>query len=247
MKKNVLVLAISATLGLVSINANAAVSFADSIITATGNSNILGTAMLGGGAVGSPSLLYAFELERSGINPIWGSAARLLTSGSTVSTYSSSWTFAAASGYRFDSISAIAGGNYATTGSGSVSYLTSLSSPTPGASVNTTGTLTGIGSWQSPTSTITFAPGLNLTTLNANLNVKLSAQRAGGFGSTATIVGLDNAGITGIANFNNPLGTEAYRGPTVFVQVSVVPEPSDFAMLLAGLAVVSVIVKRRAK
>jgi hypothetical protein len=246
MKKQLLALAVSSVFGLVSLNANAAVSFADTIITATGNSNILGTAVLGGGAVGPLSLLYAFELERSGTNPIWGSAARI-TSGSTTSSYTSSWTFAAASGYRFDSIYAIAGGNYVTTGTGSVSYLTTLSSSTTGASVNANGSLTGASSWLSPTSTITFAPGLNLTTLNANLNVKLSAQRAGGFLSTATIVGLDNAGLTGIANFNNPLGTEAYRGPTVFVQVSVIPEPSDFAMLLAGLAVVSVIVKRRAK
>jgi hypothetical protein len=246
MKKSVASLALTSCIGLAAIgNANSAVLFTNSMITADLTSTNISSAVLGGPVLFSPGM-FAFELERGGVSPVWGSATANFLAGSTNSSITSaSWTLTAGSGYQITQIYLAAGGNYAVTGAGSATHLLSL---TDGAStVTSSNVLTGApgGSWSDATSGINYLPGLS--SVNATLGVTLTAARNGGFGNTSATFGLDDGGFIGVGAFNNQFGFEAYLGPTLFVQVSPIPEPGEWAMMMAGLGVVSMIARRRRK
>jgi hypothetical protein len=245
MNKSIAHFALTGLLGFAAIgSAHSAVLFTDSMITADLTSTNIGSAVLGGPVSYSPGI-FAFELERGGVNPVWGSAtANLVAGSSNTSVTSAAWTLTAGAGYQITSMYLAAGGNYAVTGAGSATHALSL---TDGSS--TTGvsnTLTGApgGSWFSQTSAINYS-GVN--SVNATLGVTLTAARNGGLGNSSATFGLDDGGFIGVGGFNNQLGFEAYLGPTLFVQVSPIPEPGEWAMMMAGLGVVGVIARRKRK
>jgi hypothetical protein len=246
MKKSVASLALTGLISLASLgSANSAVLFTNSMITADLTSTNISSAVLGGPVEYSPGI-FAFELERGGVSPVWGSATANLVAGSNnSSTTSAAWTLTAGAGYQITSMYLSAGGNYAVTGAGSVTHSLSL---TDGATtVISSNILSGApgGSWFDATQGISYLSGVS--SVNATLGVKLTAARNGGFGNSSATFGLDDGGFIGVGAFNNQLGFEAYLGPTLFVQVSPVPEPGEWAMMLAGLGVVSMIARRRRK
>jgi hypothetical protein len=236
------------TLALISGGANAAVSFTDGILTANLISDNF-SAVLGGGTVAQGAGLYALELERStdilvpnpppipgsiAING-WGrtSIAFGTAAGSNPTNFVASWNLVAAPGYRIDSLLFSASGVYVTA-NGSVKHQTTL---TNGSSSVTSGVGTGsavAGTWVSNTGPL--GTGSVASIASVDLNVLLTAQR-NAFGSSA-IVGLDDAGLTGF-------GAETFSGPTLYVTVTAIPEPGEWAMMIAGLSVVGLMARRR--
>jgi hypothetical protein len=225
---------------------SAAVLFSDTILTATLNSSSF-AAVLGGGVVAIGGGVYALELERAdtGVpapgNPLWGAAnaaappAGLLLAASQTSTVLANWSLAAGAGYKIDSLSFSAGGQIVTLGNGTaqnqVTLTSGLLTGTSGLSAAST-----TGSWSSTTPTISTG---GVTVLSSvDLSVLLSAKKAAGGLGTSSIVGYDDAGLAGVTG-------EVFRGPTLYVTLSPIPEPGEWAMMLAGLSVVGLMVRRR--
>jgi hypothetical protein len=252
-------------------SAQAAVLFSDSVLTANLISDNF-QAELGGGVVAQPvvapgTLVYALELEHattppSPTNPpsmdhIWGQA--LASSLLFPSTYSvtiskhvtASWALTAQAGYRIDSLRFEAGGNYsiggfsqATVSPGYVEHQVSFNA---GAGVVSSplGRVNGVAStefganWFNSTGTVSTGGVTSLS--NIDLDVLLRANFITSlYNGRSVIAGFDD-GISGG-------GSESFLGPTLYVtlsQVSPVPEPAEWLMMLVGLGVVGALARHR--
>jgi hypothetical protein len=246
MIKKILVAAISV---IALSNAQAAVVFNDGILSANlissnfsgvltnlpGAPGNIGTVNRGGG-------VYALELERPtllALQNAWGVATTTTGSaGASVSTsILASWGLTASTYYRITGLQFSAGGSFAAL-NGSVQHSTSFTTSIPGSLLVSSGTSAAsntIGNWSSTTGLQTLSPVSSIA--NVDLSVALRAQRNAVF-STSSIIGLDDSGVGGF-------GGESFRGPTLYVSVSAVPEPGEWAMMIAGLGVVGLIARRR--
>jgi hypothetical protein len=233
--------------------AQAAVVFNNGILSANLLSPLTGF-VLGGGAVPQGGGVYALELERT--LPIttttttavgtfgsfnttltrnaWGVASTTTGSGgvNVSSTFLANLGLSTSTYYRITGLKFEAGGNYAAL-NGSVRHTTSFTSSAGNGTSGTTIYTNRIGDWSGTTGLVSFAP---VASTNVNLSVALQAQRNAI--ASSSIFGLDNSGTLGA-------GPETFRAPTLYVSISPVPEPGEWAMMIAGLGVVGLIARRR--
>jgi PEP-CTERM motif len=202
------------------------------------------------GEVGTPSsafggFTHAFEIEAAtAIDPLWANNPNVIIAGPT---FSGNYSFSAAAGYVINSISLRGGGNWATGiggGVGATATLSANASNAAGTGVFASGPnlipLTNGGTWDVQTSTITFAGGVS----SVAGNIDFSLTRTG---LLSLIAGLDDAGVLGgsLLGATFTQSAEAYLAPTILLSVSPIPEPGEWAMMLAGLGVVGAIARRR--
>jgi hypothetical protein len=220
------------------------------------------TASFGAGEVGTASsafggFTHAFEIETAtGADPLWANNPNVVIAVPNVviavPNFAGTYSFSAAAGYVINSIALRGGGNWATGPNLSFAPNTVSASATlsanafnagglgvfaagPNAILGTTG-----GTWDAQTSTITFLGGVSNVAGNINFNLNRT-------GLLSLIAGLDDAGVLGgttlAATFTQ--SSEAYLAPTILLSVSAIPEPGEWAMMLAGLGVVGAIARRR--
>jgi hypothetical protein len=252
-------------------NAQAAILFSDSVLTANLVSNNF-QAELGGGVVAQPvvtpgTVVYALELEHAttppsqtnplGNDQIWGQAlvqsfAFPSTNNITISkNITANWSLTAQAGYQIDSLRFEAGGNYVVGGvsqsAGSPGYVAHQVSLNVGAGVvsSALSTVNAIvntdfgGDWSNSTPVVMTGGVTSLTSVD--LDVLLRANFVTNLYTGRTV-------ITGFDDQNAGGGSESFLGPTLYVtlsQVSPVPEPAEWAMMLAGLGMVGVVSRRR--
>jgi hypothetical protein len=199
----------------------------------------------GGGAILNGGT-FAFEIENSA-SSVWNNGGGGFSGTERVS---GTFSFAVTSGYQISSLRLGAGGFWAANDA-TVNAVLTLNDDDNGLSETSFVSECGCfadstGVWKSLTPTISYLPGLSSVQGSFTIDFSSSPNSAAalGFGD---IYGANNAETafpsTGSAG-------ELYRGPTLYVtleQVSAVPEPAEWAMMLAGLAIVGRLTRKAAK
>jgi PEP-CTERM motif len=208
------------------------------------------TATFGAGEAGTPSgpfggFTHAFEIEAATLaDPLWANNPNVIIA---EPNFAGNYSFTAAAGYVINSIALRGGGNWATGLGGGVSSTASLTAnalSAAGAGVFSNAVnnipFTAGGTWDVQTSTISFLGGVS----SVSGNIGFSLNRTG---VLSLIAGLDDAGILGgsLLGASFTQSAEAYLAPTILLSVSPIPEPGEWAMMLAGLGVVGAIARRR--
>jgi hypothetical protein len=226
---------------------HAAVTFSSAQVSGSINPT---TATFGPGEAGTPSsafggFTHAFEIEAATLaNSIW--ALNPSIPFAVASSNAGTFNFAAASGYVINAIALRGGGNWATGPFGTVSSGAILSANGNSASgggvfavsPNNIPLATG-GRWEAQTSTISFAGGV----ANVIGNYEFILSRGG----PSLVAGLDDEGVLGgtILASTFTQSAEAYLAPTILLSVSAIPEPGEWAMMLAGVGTICAIARRR--
>jgi hypothetical protein len=215
--------------------ATAATFFSPEFVNADVDSSSF-TSTPGGGLVSNGGV-FAFEIENA-TSTVWNNGGGGFTGTERVSgTYS----FAVASGYQISSLR-LGGGGFWAANDATVSVTATLNDDDSGLTESNTVSDCGCfansaGIWKLITPIMSYAPGLNSVQGSFTFDFSASPNNASalGFGN---IYGANNAETTFPSTGS---AGELYRGPTLYVtleQVSAVPEPAEWAMMLAGLALV---------
>jgi hypothetical protein len=215
---------------------------ADMTVTATPTSssavNVASSAdFLPASTIQSPSAnTFQFELESAGVG--WGGVnfAPGLTGGKL--GVGGTFSFEVASGYQITQLYGAMAGAYDLDTDSKLQAYVQIDDGFHQQPVNTLEIIGGAGAWTSSFLVEPYAAGT--TTVSGSFYYYLNGQPDYNTNGYGEIIGLNNP--------SSNYGANGY-GPSIFVTVeqiaSAVPEPSEWALLLAGLGLVSAIAKRR--